>query len=133
MTKKAKKDALKLQISFCKKVLCQTASDQTIFQFSHNHKVFSDSQLLQNLFTLLSLNYENQALTITDVQRDPDLLIYRRIEHQFNCDGELVWYKGTVLGFDKETKEFRVLYDNEDKEYTFPLLEDLDKGELKII
>ena len=44
-----------------------------------------------------------------------------------------MWYKGTVLGFDKETKEFRVLYDNEDEEYTFPLLEDLDKGELRII
>ena len=73
MTKKAKKDALKLQISFR---LCQTLNDQTIFQFSHYHKVFSDSQLLQNLFTLLSLNCENQALTITDVQRDPDLLIY---------------------------------------------------------
>ena len=77
---------------------------------SHTITVFSDSQLLQNLFTLLSLNCENQALTIIDVQRDPDLLIYCRIEHQFNCDGELVWYKGTVLGFDKETKEFRVLY-----------------------
>ena len=101
VTKKAKKDALKLQISFHKKILCQTSNDQTIFQFSHNRKVFSDSQLLQNLFTLLSLNCENQALTITDVQRDPDLLIYRRIKHQFNCDGELVWHKGTVLAFDK--------------------------------
>ena len=71
---------------------------------------------------------------VIDVQRDPDLLIYRRIEHQFNCDGELVWYKGTVLSFDKETKEFRILYDNEEaKEYSFPLLEDLEKGEVKIL
>ena len=88
---------------------------------------------MQNLFKLLSLNCDNQALTITDVQRDPELLIYRRIEHQFNCDGELVWYRGTVLSFDKETQEFRVLYDNDDEEDTFPLLEDLDNGELKII
>ena len=51
-TKKAKKDALKLQISFRKKVLCQTADDQTVFQFSHNRKVFTDTQLMQNL-----LNY----------------------------------------------------------------------------
>ena len=62
VTKKAKKDTLKLQISF-------GSNDQTIFQFSHNRKVFSDSQLLQNLFTLLSLNCENQTLTITDVNR----------------------------------------------------------------
>jgi len=133
MTKKAKKDALKLQISFRKKVLCQTSDDQTIFQFSHNRKVFTDTQLMQNLFKLLSLNYDHQALSIEDVQKDPDLLIYRRIEHQFNCDGKLTWYKGTVLSFDKETKEFRILYDNEDEEYKFPLLEDLEKGEIKIL
>ena len=63
--KKAKKDALKLQISFRKKVLGQTSDDQTLFQFSHNRKVFTDSQLLQNLFKLLSLNFDHQALTIT--------------------------------------------------------------------
>ena len=44
-----------------------------------------------------------------------------------------MWYRGTVLSFDKETQEFRVLYDNDDEEYKFPLLEDLDNGELKII
>ena len=50
VTKKAKKDALKLQISFRKKALCQTSNDQTIFQFSHNCKVFSDSQLHCKIF-----------------------------------------------------------------------------------
>ena len=130
--KKAKKDALKLQISFRKKVLGQTSDDQTLFQFSHNRQVFTDTRLLQNLCKLL-LNYDHQTLAITDVQRDPELLIYRRIDHQFNCDGQLVWYKGTVLSFDKETKEFRILYDNEEEEYSFPLLEDLEKEEVKIL
>ena len=108
--KKAKKDALKLQINFCKKVLGQTSDDQTLFQFSHNCKVFTDTQLLQNLCKLL-LNYDHQTLTFTDVQRNPELLIYRRIQyvgHQFNSDGWLVWYKGTVL---RETKEFRIFCD----------------------
>jgi len=41
-----------------------------------------------------------------------------------------VWYKGTVLSFDKETKEYRILYDNEEEEYSFPLLEDLEKEEV---
>ena len=45
-----------------------------------------------------------------------------------------MWYKATVLSFDKETKEFRILYDNEEaEEYSFPLLEDLEKGEVKIL
>ena len=57
-TKTAKKDALKLQINFRKKVLCQTSDDQTVFQFSHNRKVFLDYQLMKNLFKLLSLNYD---------------------------------------------------------------------------
>ena len=51
--KKAKKDALKLQISFCKKVLGQTSDDQTLFEFSHNRQVFTDTRLLQNLCKLL--------------------------------------------------------------------------------
>ena len=131
--KKAKKDALKLQISFRKKVLGQTSDNQTLFQFSHIRKIFTDSQLLQNLCKLLSLNYDHQTLTSVDIQRDPELLIYRQIEHQFNCDGRLVWYKGTVLSFDKETKEYRILYDNEEEEYSFPLLEDLEKKEVKIL
>ena len=78
-------------------------SNKTIFQFSHNHKVLFKFSLMQNLLKLLSLNFDNQALTITDVQRDPELLIFRRIEHQFNCDGELEWYIGTLLSFDKAT------------------------------
>ena len=72
MTKKVKKDTLKLQISFHKRVLCQTLDDQTIFQFSHNRKIVLDSQLMRNL--CLKINCDNQALTITDVQRDPELL-----------------------------------------------------------
>ena len=98
-----------------------------------NCKVFTDSQLLQNLCKLLSLNCDHQTLTSVDIQRDPQLLIYHRIEHQFNCDGRLMWYKGTVLSFDKETKEYRILYDNEEEEYTFPLLEDLEKEEAEIL
>ena len=53
-TKKAKFDALKLQISFRKKVLNQTYHDKTVLQFSCNNQVFSIDQLTQNLFTLLS-------------------------------------------------------------------------------
>jgi len=94
-TKKEKQDALKLQIKFCKKVLCQSADDQTIFHFSHNHKPFTNVELLHNLFKLLSLDISQSVLTSRDIKEDPELLIYRRVEHRFNCDGKLVWYKGS--------------------------------------
>ena len=87
-TKKEKQDALKLQIKFHKRVLCQSTDDQAVF--------------------------------------------HRQVEHRFNCDGKLLWYKGTVLGFNKVRNEFRILYDDEE-EWTFQLLEDLERDDLRIV
>ena len=42
-------------------------------------------------------------------------------------------FTGTVLSYDKVTKEFRVVYDNEEDEYSFPLLEDLASGEICLV
>ena len=44
-----------------------------------------------------------------------------------------MWYKGTVLGYNKNSGEFRILYDNEEEECTFKLLEDLDRDDLRIV
>ena len=87
-TKKEKQYALKLQIKFRKKVLCQSSEDQTVFQFSHNHKTFTNVELLQNLLKLLSLDSQNFLMT-KDIMKDPELLIYCRVEHRFSCDEKL--------------------------------------------
>ena len=50
---------------------------------------------------------------------DPELLIYRKIKHLFDCDGEDVWYSGTVLAFEEGTGQFTIAYDNEDDVYAF--------------
>ena len=44
-----------------------------------------------------------------------ETLIYRRIEHLFSCDGEMIWFTGTILGYNKDTEEVSVAlyYDNE--------------------
>ena len=101
MNKKAKKDALKLQISFCKSFMSSFRWPSYSFQFSYNCKGFSDSQLMHNLFKVLSLNYDNQTMTVTVVQRDSESRIKH---HQFNCYGELVW------STDKATQEFRIKF-----------------------
>ena len=42
-------------------------------------------------------------------------------------------FQGTVLGYDKEEKFYTIAYDDEDELHSFPLLDDLEKGELIII
>ena len=83
---------------------------------------------------MLSSDEESESeLTVEEITCDPEILIYRQIEHLFDCDGELVWFAGTVLSYDKESKEFRVVYDNEKDEYSFPLLEDVSSGEIRVL
>ena len=130
---KAKQGALKLQINFRKKVLGQTHPEKIVFQFSHNKRQFPVAELKENLLKLLSHEEPAAELTLEEIIHDPEILIYRRIEHQFDCDGELVWYTGTILSYDKGSKEFRVVYDNEEDEYSFPLIENIRKGEIRVM
>ena len=48
-----KKEALKLQINFRKKVLGQNHPNKSIFKFSHNRKQYSVQQLTENLLVLV--------------------------------------------------------------------------------
>ncbi len=115
-SKKEKQEALKIQIDFRRKVLCQSYPDKTIFYFTHLRKALTECQLKSNLFKLLPPTQE-----LISADADPELLIYRRIRHKFECDGSFKWYDGTVLSYNADTKEYRVQYDNEDEAYSFPL------------
>jgi len=104
--------ALKLQINFRHKVLGQSHSDKSIFQFSKNHKQHSVDHLKHNLCQLLTGIRENattesdqddQVPSLDDVLHQPDLLVGKRIKHRFQVDGKLVWYEGTVLQLDFKT------------------------------
>ena len=54
---------------------------------------------------------ENPIIFIEYVVHKPELLVGCQIKHRFKSDRELVWYEGTVLQMDSETKEFQVAYD----------------------
>ena len=132
--KKAKQEALKLQINFRRKVLGQSHEDKNVFYFTHNRKALTECQLKVNLFKLLPpSDYVQEFVSAEDVTADPDLLIYRRIRHQFECDGSLNWYSGTVLSFNRDTMEYQVQYDNEEETYSFPLLDDLQSNDLQVL
>ncbi len=89
------------------------------------------SELMQNLTKLLpqSSDAQQQFVSTEEISADPDLLIYRRIEHQFECDGELQWFAGTVLSYNNN---YRVQYDTENEIYSFPLLDDLNRNEVRV-
>ena len=89
-------------------MLNQQVQDKHLFQFSHNHRSFTFEELAQNLCALLPSNTlsESASLKIEEVLKDPELLLYRRIKHLFNCDCEDTWYKGTVLSYNQQTEEF---------------------------
>ena len=132
--KKDKISALKTQISFRKKVLNQSHSDKLVFQFSSNRRPFTVEELTQNLMKLLPPADDPPCtLSVAEISVDPELLIYRRIKHLFDCDGDHVWYKGTVLSYDANCTMFRVAYDNEEEVCSFPLLEDLVSGDLIVL
>lgn len=151
ITKKSdKKAALKLQINFRHKVLCQSHHDNTVFKFSQNRKQHSADRLKQNLFQLLSdeelsmddLELEDedpvqcrpvQCPCREDILSQPELLVGLRIQHRFEVDGELSWFQGTVLKMNTTTKEFYVTYDGEDEPCWFSLLEDISAGDLLIL
>ena len=56
----------------------------------------------------------------------------KRIDHLFDSDEGLQWYKGTVLEYFKDSQNYRVVYDSEDTEYFLSLLEDLVNCELHV-
>ena len=126
---KSKREALKLQINFRRKVLGQHHKDKNVFLFSHGGRQHTLAQLSENLLKLLPSN--KQALPVQQFIDDPSRLVNKRIEHLFDTEeGDLQWYNGTVIKYDQGTKQHRVVYDTEDTEYFFNLLDDIRNGEL---
>lgn len=133
---KEKRDALKLQINFRHKVLGQTHLNKHLFQFSHNRKQYSITQLTENLLTLIG-ELEPPTDTCSDLilltERNPEFLVGRSIRHCFQCDDELVWYNGRILSMDPKTKEYQVEYEGEVDVCSFMLFDDILNGDLELL
>lgn len=134
-SKKDKLEALKVQINFRRKVLGQSHEDKSVFYFSHNRKALTINELKLNLLKLIpeSESIQVYQLSADKITAHPDLLLYRRIKHRFECDGTLQWFDGTVLKYSPDTKEYCVQYDNEDETFSFALLDDYIANDLQIV
>lgn len=140
ITKKTEKvKILKLQKNFRNKVLNQLPSNNPLFKFSHCKKQFTIEQLKQNLYKLLeeeaTVKQPTSNFTLEDIILTPQLLVGYRIRHRFQLEEstEFVWYNGTVKNLNPETNEFQVVYDDEDEEYSYALLDDIKNGDVLLI
>ena len=147
--KKDKLQILKLQINFRHKVLGQSHFDSSVFKFSKNRKQHSVDRLKENLFKLLSAEDtlqrpvghipqppEGHVPSTHTFLIQPQLLVGQRIQHRFEEQGseELAWYDGLVLRMlDATSKEYEVIYDDEEDVCCFQLLDDLVAGDLIVI
>ena len=109
-----------MQMSFQRKSLVSYVySDKVVFQFSQSKQPFSNTQLKENLLKLLSSHAEVQDnLTKEDIFDDPEALIYRRIEHLFSCDVEVIWFILELYYVITRTrKELSVVYDEKKENF----------------
>ena len=135
------KIALKTQLLFRKNVLKQEYPDPTIWYFSTKGKQRTVTELKNNLIKLTNVTYERDSedqigeITLTDVMKNPTLLIGRRIEQIFEeSDGTTNWYQGTVLKrLPDNDSMFEVMYDDDEETYTFNLMEDIIIGDLRLL
>ena len=66
--------------------------------------------------------------------KKPTLLVGKKIRHRFEVEHKSVWFVGTVLSMDVNTKEFEVSYEGESDEICrFTLLDDIESGDLEIL
>ena len=115
---------------FRKNVLKQEYPDPTIWYFSTKGKQRTVTELKNNLIKLTNVTYERDSedqigeITLTDVMKNPNLLIGRRIEQIFEeSDGTTNWYQGTVLKrLPDNDSMFEVMYDDDEETYTFKLI-----------
>lgn len=140
-----KKEVLKLQINFRAKVLGQKHPNKDVFKFFRNRKQHSVGQLKENLFLLVVVEEEETSLTSTESistpttrericpTEHPEHLVGKKIRHRFEVGKDLMWYNGTVLNMNSETKEYQVMYDGEDDICCFALLDDIASGDLIVI
>ena len=73
--------------------------------------------------------------SLEEILSKPHLLVGQRIRHRFRVEhstesSKLVWYDGTVQKMNPDTLNFLVQYDGENGAHTYPLLDDINNGDL---
>ncbi|KAL4224824.1 hypothetical protein ACF0H5_015520 [Mactra antiquata] len=78
----------------------------------------------------------NHAFTVqpTNYDTDQPILTGKIVQHAFDEDDEIVWYKGTVISQVPGYPEFyNIIYEGDQAVYVYKLLQDYQTGDLKIL
>ena len=76
------------------------------------------------------------ASTVVPETPDPEDLIGKRVQHLLDePDGSTKWYYGIVTGLKVRRGKYMysLVYNGESETYNFPLLDDMENGELRIV
>lgn len=84
------------------------------FSFSVDRRPLSLEELQDKLAAFFVSNSEDNELT--QVITDPKSLVNKYITHLWTEGGKDIWYKGIVNGWQSETEEYSVQYQNENGE-----------------
>jgi len=74
--------------------------------------------------------HPNDTASQTD---DPTELVGKQILHKFKHKGDEKWYRGHVISYDEISEEHKIIYDNEEEDCYFNLMEDISHNDLIII
>ena len=83
----------------------------------------------------------NQAReNLPKYMKEHKLLTGKSIQHHLKDEGETWWWKGEVIGIEKPNKnnpkrtQYTVIYDTDlDNHFSFPLLAELEKGNIIVL
>ena len=118
---------VRIQIKIRKKILGQNIR----IVFSHSRKQRPISEVVKELSKYIDQN----SSECSELTEDPNSLVGKRISHKFETDDtrEIVWYHGSVIGYDMATKTHEIVYEGEEEHCYFDITLDLLKGDLKVL
>ena len=84
------------------------------------------------------ITIQQQLTLLPSFIAKPETLVNKTINHKFKdiASNEISWYKGKVLSVKKLSgrhTKYEVLYEGEDDACIFPLLVDMEKGDLILL
>ena len=118
---------LRTQVNVWKKVL-----GRNIFHIKFSHA--GTPRPLNDIVKEISDYIDQNPCEYSPFIKNPGKLVGRQVNHRFELQNQsFQWFTGTVLDYDAITKMHTVLYEGEDDNCYFNLIQDLLTGDLKLL
>lgn len=121
-----KRSLLMSQVKIRKKVVGQDIH----ISFSHSGRQRPLTEIIQELSDYIDEN----ATEMSDFIEDPNALVGKCIHHKFELEGtnEVMWYRGKVVDYNSQSKNHKILYEEEEEHCFFDLTWRLESTSITI-